>query len=131
LFILVIATFNVIGTLSLLIFEKRESIGTLRSMGANRNLINKVFLVEGWLISLAGVTAGVIIGAALVWAQQQFGLLQFQSSGGSFIVDAYPVALKWTDMILVYFSVSLVGLMAAWYPVRVIVKRYYSEQGDE
>jgi len=130
LFILVIATFNVIGTLSLLIFEKRDSIGTLRSLGANRNLINKIFLVEGWLISLAGVTAGVLLGALLVWAQQQFGLLQFQG-GGSFVVEAYPVALKWTDMVLVYFSVSLVGLLAAWYPVKVIVKRYYSEQGDE
>ncbi len=130
LFILVIATFNVIGTLSLLIFEKRESIGTLRSLGANRNLINKIFLVEGWLISLAGVTAGVLLGSLLVWIQQQFGLLQFQG-GGSFVVDAYPIALKWTDMVLVYFSVSLVGLLAAWYPVKVIVKRYYSEQGDE
>lgn len=130
LFILVIATFNVIGTLSLLIFEKRDSIGTLRSLGATRDLINRIFLVEGWLISLAGVTAGVLLGSLLVWIQQQYGLLQFQG-GGSFVVDAYPVALEWTDMVLVYFSVSLVGLLAAWYPVKVIVKRYYSEQGDE
>jgi lipoprotein-releasing system permease protein len=130
LFILVIALFNVIGTLSLLIFEKRESIGTLRSMGAGRKLINRIFLVEGWFISLAGVTVGVLLGAFLVWLQQQYGLLRFQSDG-SFVVEAYPVALEWTDMILVYASVSLVGLVAAWYPVRVIVRRYYSEQGDE
>lgn len=130
LFILIIAIFNVIGTLSLLIFEKRESIGTLRSMGADRKLINKIFLVEGWFISLAGVTAGVLFGALLVWLQQQFGLLRFQG-GGAFVVDAYPVALEWVDMVLVYVSVSLVGLAAAWYPVRVIVRRYYSEQGDE
>lgn len=130
LFILVIALFNVIGTLSLLIFEKKQSIGTLRSMGADRSLINKIFLVEGWLISLAGVTTGVLLGALLIWLQQQFGLLRFQGDG-AFIVEAYPVALEWTDMVLVYFSVSLIGLLAAWYPVRVIVRRYYSEQGEE
>jgi len=130
LFILVIALFNVIGTLSLLIFEKKESIGTLRSMGANRSLINKIFLTEGWLISLAGVTIGVLLGAFLVWLQQHFGLLKF-SGEGAFIVDAYPVALQWSDMFLVYVSVSLVGLLAAWYPVRVIVQRYYSGQGEE
>jgi lipoprotein-releasing system permease protein len=130
LFILVIALFNVIGTLSLLIFEKRQSIGTLRSMGADRSLINKVFLVEGWLISLAGVTAGVLLGALLIWLQQQFGLLRFGGEG-AFVVDSYPVALQWTDMVLVYVSVSAIGLLAALYPVRVIVRRYYSEQGEE
>jgi ABC-type lipoprotein release transport system permease subunit len=130
LFILVIALFNVIGTLSLLIFEKKASISTLRSMGADRNLINKIFLVEGWLISLAGVTVGVLLGAFLIWLQQQFGLLRFQGDG-VFIVDAYPVALHWPDMVLVYVSVSLIGLLAAWYPVKVIVRRYYSEQGEE
>lgn len=130
LFILVIALFNVIGTLSLLIFEKRESIGTLRSMGAGRTLINRVFLIEGWLISLAGVSAGVLLGALLVWIQQQYGLLRF-GGGGTFVVDAYPVALQWTDMVLVYVSVSAIGFLAAWYPVRVIVRRYYSEQGEE
>ncbi len=130
LFILVIATFNVIGTLSLLIFEKRQSIGTLRSMGADRNLVNKIFLTEGWLISLAGVTVGVLLGALLVWLQQQFGLLRFGGEG-DFVVEAYPVVLNWVDMVSVYVSVSLIGLLAAWYPVRVIVRRYYSEQGDE
>lgn len=130
LFILVIALFNVIGTLSLLIFEKRESIGTLRSMGAGRSLINRVFLIEGWLISLAGVTAGVLLGAFLIWLQQQYGLLRFGGEG-AFVVDAYPVALQWTDMVLVYVSVSAIGFLAAWYPVRVIVRRYYSEQGEE
>jgi ABC-type lipoprotein release transport system permease subunit len=130
LFILIIALFNVIGTLSLLIFEKKESIGTLRSMGASRSLINKIFLTEGWLISLAGVTFGVLLGALLVWLQQHFGFLKF-SGEGAFIVDAYPVALQWSDMVLVYVSVSLVGFLAAWYPVRVIVQRYYSGQGEE
>jgi lipoprotein-releasing system permease protein len=99
-------------------------------MGAGRSLINKVFLVEGWLISLAGVTAGVLLGALLIWLQQEFGLLRF-GGGGAFVVDAYPVALQWADMVLVYVSVSTIGFLAALYPVRVIVRRYYSEQGEE
>jgi len=130
LFILVIAFFNVIGTLSLLIFEKKESIGTLRSMGASRSLINKIFLTEGWMISLVGVIIGGLLGAFLVWLQQQLGLIRF-SDQGTFIVNAYPVELQWSDFVLVCVSVSLIGLMAAWYPVRVIVKGYYSGKGDE
>ncbi|MGQ1889396.1 ABC transporter permease [Thermophagus sp. OGC60D27] len=130
LFILVIAFFNVIGTLSLLIYEKKESIGTLRSMGAGRSLINKIFLTEGWMISLVGVIIGGLLGTFLVWLQQQFGLIRF-SDHGTFIVNAYPVELQWTDLVLVCVSVSLIGLVAAWYPVRVIVKGYYSGRGDE
>jgi lipoprotein-releasing system permease protein len=130
LFILVIATFNIIGTLSLLIFEKRESISTLRSMGANRRLINRIFLLEGWLISLAGVTMGVLLGGALVWLQQQFGFVRF-SGEGSFVVEAYPMALEWFDLVSVFITVSLVGLLAAWYPVKVIVRRYYTARGLE
>lgn len=130
LFILVIAFFNVIGTLSLLIFEKKESIGTLKSMGATRSLINKIFLTEGWMISLLGVLGGGFLGAVLVWIQQQYGLLQF-SGEGIFIVDAYPVELQWSDLVMVCLSVSIIGLLAAWYPVRVIVKSYYLGQGND
>lgn len=130
LFILVIAFFNIIGTLSLLIFEKKESIGTLKSMGATRSLINKIFLTEGWMISLLGVLGGGFLGAVLVWIQQQYGLLQF-SGEGIFIVDAYPVELQWSDLVMVCLSVSIIGLLAAWYPVRVIVKSYYLGQGND
>ena len=130
LFILVIAFFNIIGTLSLLIFEKKESIGTLKSMGATRSLINKIFLTEGWMISLLGVLGGGFLGAILVWIQQQYGLLQF-SGEGTFIVDAYPVELQWGDLVMVCSSVSIIGLLAAWYPVRVIVKSYYLGQRND
>lgn len=129
-FILLIAIFNVIGTLSMLIFEKRDSIATLRSMGADRPLINKIFLFEGWLISLAGVTAGLCLGALLIWLQQTFGIVRFQGDG-DFVVDAYPVVLRWMDVLSVFLTVSLVGLIAAWYPVRVIVRRYYSTLQDK
>ncbi len=129
-FILLIAIFNVIGTLSMLIFEKRQSISTLRSMGAQRQLIHRIFLIEGWLISLAGATAGLLLGAALIWLQQTFGLVRFQG-GGNFIVEAYPVLLRWQDVVTVFLTVSITGFIAAWYPVRVIVRRYYAEMQNK
>jgi lipoprotein-releasing system permease protein len=128
-FILLIAIFNVIGTLSMLIFEKKGSIATLRSMGANRTLINHIFLFEGWLISLAGLTGGLILGATLIWLQQTFGLIRFQGEG-NYVVETYPVVLRWFDVISVIITVSVTGLLAAWYPVRVIVRRYYSGVRD-
>ena len=126
-FILLIAAFNIIGTLSMLIYEKKESIFTFRSMGATKRLITRIFLFEGWMISLVGVIAGLIIGIALVLIQQHYGILKFQG-GGSFIVDAYPVALKWTDVLVVLVTVSTIGLLGAWYPVRVIVDKYYNSK---
>ena len=126
-FILLIAAFNIIGTLSMLIFEKKESIFTFRSMGATKRMITRIFLIEGWMISLVGVIAGLVIGIALVLAQQHYGFLKFQG-GGSFIVDAYPVALEWSDVILVLVTVSTIGLLGAWYPVRVIVDKYYNSK---
>ena len=125
-FILLIAIFNVIGTLTMLIFEKKSSISTLRSMGADRLLINRIFLFEGWLISLAGLFGGLLLGSLLIWAQQTFGIVRFGGEG-NFVVDAYPVALRAADAVLVFVTVSLTGLVAAWYPVRVIVRRYYGE----
>ncbi len=126
-FILLIAAFNIIGTLSMLIYEKKESIFTFRSMGATKRMITRIFLFEGWMISLVGVIAGLIIGIALVLIQQNYGLLKFQG-GGSFIVDAYPVALEWTDVLLTLVTVSSIGLLGAWYPVRVIVDKYYNSK---
>jgi ABC-type lipoprotein release transport system permease subunit len=126
-FILLIAAFNIIGTLSMLIFEKKESIFTFRSMGATKRMITRIFLFEGWMISLVGVAAGLVMGIVLVLIQQNYGLLKFQG-GGSFIVDAYPVALDWTDVVVVLVTVSTIGLLGAWYPVRVIVDKYYNSK---
>ncbi|NPA36208.1 MAG: FtsX-like permease family protein [Chlorobi bacterium] len=127
-FILLIAAFNIIGTLSMLIYEKKESIFTFRSMGATKRLVTRIFLTEGWMISLVGVIAGLVIGIVLVLLQENYGLLKFQG-GGSFIVDAYPVALEWTDVLLVLVTVSTIGLLGAWYPVKVIVDKYYTQIG--
>lgn len=129
-FILLIAIFNVIGTLSMLIFEKKSSISTLRSMGAERALIHRIFLIEGWLISLAGLIGGLILGSLLIWAQQTFGIVRLGTEG-NFVVNAYPVVLKWVDVVTVFVTVSVIGLVAAWYPVRVIVGKYFMELKGE
>lgn len=128
-FILVIAAFNIIGSLSMLIFEKRESIFILKSMGADQRLVTRIFLFEGWLISLTGIIGGLIVGAALVLIQQHFGIIKFQGMG-AYILDSYPVKLIASDIILVMVTVSAIGVLAAWYPVRTIAGRYYNEIKD-
>ena len=117
-FILMIATFNVIGSLSMLIIDKKENILTLQSMGADDRLISKIFLTEGCLISAIGAGIGLILGIALCLLQQYFGLLRLGEGTGTFVVDAYPVRLMWIDVIAVMGIVSLLGFLSAWYPVR-------------
>jgi ABC-type lipoprotein release transport system permease subunit len=99
-------------------------------MGAQRQLIHRIFLIEGWMISLAGAAAGLVLGATLIWLQQTFGLVRFQGDG-HFIVEAYPVLLRWQDVVTVFLTVSITGFIAAWYPVRVIVRRYYAEMQNK
>jgi ABC-type lipoprotein release transport system permease subunit len=125
-FILVIAAFNIIGSLSMLIFEKKESIFILKSMGADQKLVTRIFLFEGWLISLTGIVTGIIAGSALVLIQQHFGIIKFQGMG-AYILDAYPVQLILSDIVLVLLTVSTIGVLAAWYPVKSIVGRYYND----
>lgn len=125
-FIMAIAAFNVIGTMSMLIYEKKESIFTLKSMGGSQKLITRIFLIEGLLISLLGVIIGLLLGILLVTIQEYFGVIKFYGSG-SYLVDAYPVKLVWKDVLLVLSTVCVIAYLAAWYPVKVIVRRYYSE----
>lgn len=124
-FIIVIAAFNIIGSLSMLIFEKKESISILKSMGADRQLVTKVFLFEGWLVSLGGVVVGLVIGIVLVWLQEHYGIVGFAGSE-NYIINAYPVELQWGDVLVVMVTVAAVGVLAAWYPVKAIVKKYYA-----
>lgn len=125
-FILVIAAFNIIGSLSMLIFEKKESIFILKSIGADQKLVTRIFLFEGWLISLTGILAGLILGSLLVLIQQHFGIIKFYGMG-TYILDAYPMTLVISDLVMVLITVSAIGILAAWYPVRTIVGRYYNE----
>ncbi len=123
-FIVIIATFNVIGSLSMLILDKKKDIKVLESMGANQQLIKRIFLIEGSLISISGAIFGLILGSLICWVQMQFGLIQLGQNTGSFIVNAYPVNIKITDIILVFLTVSTIGIAAAWIPARQITKRY-------
>ena len=94
-------------------------------MGADRTLINRIFIFEGWFISLAGAILGIILGIILIWLQQTFGLVSF-GNGGNYVVDAYPVVLNGIDILIVFITVSVMGLIAAWYPVKALVKRHFN-----
>ena len=122
-FILTIACFNVIGSLSMLILDKREDAETLRNLGADDRLIARIFLFEGRVISVFGAIAGIALGLLLCFLQQRFGLISLGGGNGSFVVDAYPVSVHATDIILVFITVITVGFLSVWYPVRYLSKR--------
>lgn len=122
-FILAIACFNVIGSLSMLILDKREDVETLRNLGADDRLIARIFLFEGRLISLFGALAGIILGLLLCFVQQRYGIIALGGGSGSFVVDAYPVSVHATDVVLVFSTVIVVGFLSVWYPVRYLTRR--------
>ena len=124
-FILLIACFNVIGSLSMLIIDKRDDVATLRNLGADNQLIFRVFLFEGCLISFMGALVGVVVGLVLCLVQQEFGLLSLGSgdSAGAFIVDAYPVSVHASDVVLILVTVLVVGFLSVLYPVRYLSNR--------
>ena len=112
-FILVIATFNVIGALSLLIIEKQDSIGIFRSLGATNKQIRSIFIMEGWVISLSGAVLGVVLGLVRCSLQEHFGLITMQSNSALLLVDAYPVVVVWYDILIVFALVAAVGLFTS------------------
>lgn len=116
-FILLIACFNVIGSLSMLIIDKREDIRILSNLGADQQTIRRVFLYEGWLISGLGALLGLVLGVAICLLQQHFGLLKL-GSGDDYVISAYPVLVQPTDILLVAAIVLLLGFVSAWYPTR-------------
>lgn len=124
-FILLVACFNVIGSLSMLIIDKRADVVTLRNMGANNETITRIFLFEGCLISFLGALVGVLLGVALCLVQQEFGLISLGSgdSAGAFVIDAYPVHVQLTDVLLVLLTVLAISFIAVQYPVRYLSHR--------
>ena len=124
-FILLIACFNVIGSLSMLIIDKRADVVTLRNLGANDVTIKRIFLLEGCLISFLGALIGVVLGVALCLVQQEFGLISLGSgdSAGAFVVDAYPVNVQLTDVLLVLLTVLVISFFSVQYPVRYLSRR--------
>jgi lipoprotein-releasing system permease protein len=122
-FILMIACFNVVGSLSMLIIDKKEDVTTLRKLGASNKLISRIFLLEGWMISFFGALSGIVLGLALCLAQQEFGFLTPNVPGGIYLIDAYPVSVHAGDILFVFITVILMGLLSVWYPVRYLGKR--------
>ena len=117
-FILIVACFNIIGSLSMLIIDKKEDVVTLRNLGANDRQISQIFLFEGRLISAFGAIIGIGLGLLLCWLQQQYGLVSLGSSSGSFVINAYPVSVHYDDVVLIFLTVIVVGWVAVWYPVK-------------
>lgn len=121
LFILLIATFNTIGSLTLLIIEKKKDIGVLWSMGADTTILRRIFFTEGLLISVTGTLIGSLLGLGLCFLQQRFGFIQLTPG---FVIEAYPIRVALKDILLIIASVTAIGLLAAWYPVQVYTKKY-------
>lgn len=121
-FILIIASFNVIGSLSMLIVDKKENVQTLRNLGADDKLITRIFLMEGNLITFVGTFAGIIIGLLLCWAQQRFGLITL-GNGDNFLVNAYPVSVHASDILIIFVTVIAIGVLAVRYPVAYLSKK--------
>src|SRR5574344_479792 len=122
-FILMIACFNVIGSLSMLILDKKDDVDTLRSLGANDKMISRIFLFEGRLISVIGAVLGIVLGLTLCYLQQKYGLIQLGNGGANFVVNAYPVSVHALDIVLVFFTVIIIGFLSVWYPVRYLSRK--------
>ena len=117
-FILIVACFNIIGSLSMLIIDKKDDVVTLRNLGASDKQIRRIFLFEGRLISVFGAIFGILLGLLLCWLQQQYGFVKMGSSDGTFVVNAYPVSVHYSDVLLIFLTVIATGWLAVWYPVR-------------
>lgn len=121
-FILIMGTFNMIGTLSLLIIDKRKDISVLRAMGADNTLVKKIFINEGLLISVVGGLLGLLLGIVAVLIQQQFGIISLGNSDGNYVIDAYPVALQITDIVLVFVTITIIGCIASFFTANKSIK---------
>lgn len=117
-FILMVACFNIISSLSMLIIDKKADAATLRNLGATDKQIRSIFLFEGRIISAIGAVVGILLGLLLCWLQQEFGLVHMGDSAGSFVVNAYPVSVHYDDVAIVFVTVLLIGWAAAWIPIR-------------
>ncbi|MBQ8220159.1 MAG: ABC transporter permease [Bacteroidaceae bacterium] len=127
-FILMVACFNIISSVSMLILDKRDNADTLRSLGATEGLISRIFIYEGNFIALIGAFVGLVLGIILCLLQQQFGIIGL-GGDGQFVVDAYPVRVEFQDIVLVFFSVLVVSALSVWLPIRLL-NRYFSKKED-
>ena len=126
-FILMVACFNIIGSLSMLIIDKKNDVITLRNLGATDGQIRRIFLFEGRMISAAGAVIGIVLGLILCWLQQTYGLVQLGDQAGNFVVNAYPISVHPDDILLIFLTVILVGWLSVWYPVRYMSRKLTKE----
>jgi lipoprotein-releasing system permease protein len=122
-FILIVASFNIIGSLSMLIIDKKDDVVTLRNLGASDKQITRIFLFEGRMISAIGAIIGIGIGLFLCWLQQTYGIVTLGRSSDAFLINAYPVSVHPWDIVLVFITVLVVGFLSVWYPVRYFARR--------
>lgn len=125
--ILLIAVFNIVGSLTMLIVEKKEDIKSLQNLGASNRLITRIFLYEGWIISFIGIMSGIVVGLTLCLLQQHFGLLRLSDTPGAFIVDAYPVIVLASDVFIVFAAVSVICFLTVLYPINNLRKKLNSK----
>lgn len=123
-FILVLASFNMIGSISVLIVEKKKDIAVLKSMGAGKKMVSRIFFNEGLMISMIGTLTGLLIGFVILFLQKQYGLVKLGGDNGAFIINAYPVNMVWTDFVYVFVTVQLIGMLASWYPVKYLLRNF-------
>jgi ABC-type lipoprotein release transport system permease subunit len=119
-FVIIIISFNIFGSLTMLIIDKKGDIETLRSLGAEDKLIRNIFILEGWMISLAGLAGGLVAGIGFALAQQKFGFIKMP---GQFLVQAYPVILSWSDVLLTAAGVAVIGYLIALLPVAAMKRK--------
>lgn len=122
--VLIILLFSLVGSISMLIIEKKKDISILHSLGADQNLIRKIFYREGLMITIAGLSSGLLLGSIICVLQEQFGLVKLH---GGFIIDAYPVDIQWFDLLVVAITVFLIGAFSSWYPVRFLLNRNFNQ----
>lgn len=122
-FILIVACFNIIGSLSMLMIDKKDDVTTLRHLGASEKLIERIFLIEGSMISVVGAIAGTLIGLLLCLLQQEYGIVKMGSTSGQYIVDAYPLSVHYDDVAVIFVTVIAVGFLAVYYPVKYLTRR--------
>ncbi len=129
-FILVVACFNVIGSMSMLVIDKKKDVATLRNLGATDKQISRIFIFEGRIITAIGTIVGILAGLLLCWLQQTYGMVKMGASG-SYIVPAYPVSVHYTDILIIAVTVIAVGWIAVWYPVRYMSHKLLSQSSCE
>lgn len=123
-FILMVACFNIIGSLSMLIIDKKDDAITLRNLGASDKQLSQIFMIEGRMIAILGAIIGIGIGLTLCLVQQEYGIIRFGNDNGQYIINAYPVSVHANDIVIIFITVLVVGFASVWYPVKSLTRKF-------